>query len=108
MEPVTIDFKGKQLTLDLVAMTYPNGRLAIQAVDASDGIAWGILTVNVPDLTLDENSTAIKDYDENESWASKVLDALIERGDCKRTGTIALPHNTIPVVTWNPWLVVTA
>ena len=105
MEPVTINHMGKSLTLRLVPMNYSDGRIAIQAYDDKDGLAWGVLTVNVPTVRMEDDESAIKDYSENETWAKPVLDVLMERGDCKRIGTLGLPHCIIPLVRWSESIV---
>lgn len=109
MEPVTIDLKGRKFELALIPIFYRDGNIAVQAIDVKDGIAWGVLTVNVPDQDLGgDNRSAIKDYSENEAWAKQVLSTLVDRGDCKIVGTAQAGYATVPVVEWSPSAVTTA
>ena len=109
MEPVTIDLKGRKFELALIPIFYRDGNIAVQAIDVKDGIAWGVLTVNVPDQDLGgDNRSAIKDYSENEAWAKQVLSTLVDRGECKIVGTAQAGYATVPVVEWSPSAVTTA
>ena len=102
MKPVTIKLdNGKDISLDLSIKQYSNGRIAVQATDNRDGIPWGVLTTNVPDALIDDGCSVIKDYSEHQGWVPEVLQILTERGDCKRVGSLALPHCVVPLVRWS-------
>lgn len=51
-----------------------NGRTAITVVDAEDGEDLLVATVNIPEASLEEGETVIKDYSENEG----ILKFLVE------------------------------
>lgn len=47
--------------------TYPNGRVALQLIDAEDGCPIATCTINLPDTELeDSDDIIVKDYSENE------------------------------------------
>lgn len=54
--------------------TYPNGRKAIELVNAKNGEAVLVATINVPEVEINGDEVIIKNYTENEG----VLDALIK------------------------------
>ena len=68
--------KFSNWTCDVAYAIYENGRLAIQLMDAEDHSPVATATVNLPDVDLDGDEVAIKDYSEN----AGMLDALIEAG----------------------------
>jgi len=53
-----------------------NNRVAITVVDAEDGEDLLVATVNIPDASLEEGETVIKDYSEN----AGILKFLVENG----------------------------
>jgi hypothetical protein len=75
---VVIKAFGKELEVYLVKHKYPNGRIAIAAIDLDDDEPWGTLSVNVPDAPLYEDEIIIKNYSENHVWAMKVVEAFPE------------------------------
>jgi hypothetical protein len=83
MQP-TVTFQGFRAIAD-TAGRYGNGRIAIQLVDAEDGLPVAKASVNVPDANLAPDEIAIKDYFENEG----MLDALLE------AGVVEAPHRRI-------------
>lgn len=64
---------------DIQYLTYPNGRTAIQLVDAEDQSPIAVATVNIPEAPLKENQVLIKDYSENQG----ILDVLVKAGIVK-------------------------
>ena len=74
----SIEFLGEDVNLELTASQYPNGRLAIVAFDLVDGCRFGTLTVNVPEVELDEGEIIVKTYSDNEGWVPQVLKNLSE------------------------------
>jgi hypothetical protein len=53
-----------------------NGRVAITVVDAEEGEDLLVATVNIPEASLEEGETIIKDYSEN----SGILKFLVQNG----------------------------
>lgn len=53
--------------------TYPNDRKAIELINAKNGEPVLVATINVPEISIDEDEVIIKNYSENEG----VLEALI-------------------------------
>ncbi|MES2566997.1 MAG: hypothetical protein V4565_09035 [Bacteroidota bacterium] len=52
---------------------YPNGRKAIELINARSGEPVLVATINVPEICINEDEVIIKNYSENEG----ILDALI-------------------------------
>jgi hypothetical protein len=64
-----------QVTLEF-GKYHGNGRTAITVVDATFGEDLLVATVNIPEASLEEGETVIKDYSEN----AGILAFLIENG----------------------------
>lgn len=92
----TINAFGNDVAIELVTQEYQNGRTAIQAIDLSDHCPWGTLTVNVPEVELEDDEIIVKTYSENEAWAPQVLENLKEHFE--PTGkAVSSGHVTMPV-----------
>lgn len=61
---------GQELMLR--ARAYRNGRLAV-AVEGRGGEPWGVLTVNLPDLPLQDDEILVKTWDENAPFREPAL-----------------------------------
>ncbi len=61
---------GRELMLR--ARAYRNGRLVV-AVVGSEGEPWGVLTVNLPDVPLQEGEILVKTWDENAPFREPAL-----------------------------------
>lgn len=74
---------------------YGNGRLALILVDPFTGERVATASVNVPEVDLEDNEIAIKDYSENQG----VLDALVDAGMVALTDrAVASGFVTLPIV----------
>jgi hypothetical protein len=96
MTTVTINFLGEKITLRLVSHTYGNnGRVAIQAVDHQTDEPFGTVSVNIPEVCLENDEVCIKTWSENEMRVPQVLaelkDKLIPTGREVRTGFVSAP-----------------
>lgn len=74
----------KSWKCEVVFATYPNGRTAIQLVDAEDGSPVATATVNVPDAVLGEDEILVKNWSENQG----MLAALVAAGLVEDTGKV--------------------
>lgn len=74
MKTFTINQFGESTEVYIRQRNYPNGRPALELIDASDNIPYTVASVNLPDVLLDENEILIKDYSENEG----ILDFLVQ------------------------------
>ena len=63
--------------LELQKASYSNNRLAIQLIWTQTGEPWATLTVNLPDVELDEGEFFVKAWSENKDTAR----ALMEQTD---------------------------
>ena len=76
---------------------YFNGRMAIQLIDFDDGSPIATASVNLPDVHMETDEIAIKDYNENKG----VLDALVEAGIVSKplryesSGYVTIPICTV-------------
>lgn len=61
-----------------------NGRLSLQLFDALDGTPFAIVTVNIPDVELEQDEIMVKNYSEN----SGMDDWMIENGLAIDTGKL--------------------
>lgn len=92
----SVKFFGETVNLELVAREYQGGRIAIQAIDLSDHCPFGTLTVNVPEVELEEDEIIVKTYSENEGWVPQVLENLKEHFAPTGKG-VSLGHVTVPI-----------
>jgi len=65
------------VTLTLERHYYSNGRTALRAVDCDTGEPIAMLTVNIPEITLEPGQVLIKDYSENEGVLESLLLAAV-------------------------------
>lgn len=78
----------------LVARSYSNHRLAIEALDVTNGEPVAILTTNLPDEDLAPDEIAVKDWSENEGALIQLHSAGIIQGQpvrYVRAGFVAVP-----------------
>lgn len=77
----TVEFAGYRCKV--VKREYQNnGRLALELVDADDGLPVARATVNIPDVELNPGEVVIKNYAENEG----LLEVLVAAGIVRLTG----------------------
>ena len=72
---------------------YGNGRPAIQLIDQI-GCPFGMLTVNIPDIELEENEFCVKDWSENEVLVGAVMeqtDLFEDTGRAVKMGFVMAP-----------------
>lgn len=80
---------------------YPNGRIAIQLVDAGNHEPFATATVNLPELPLEEKQVAIKNYAENEGIEEPLLEAgVLVKKLCNAVTDIG----SVPIYEINPEL----
>lgn len=79
----TVKFKRWICFLELGI--YPNGRKAIELIDAKNGESVLVATINVPEVQINDDEVIIKNYSENEG----ILEALI------KSNVISSPIKTI-------------
>lgn len=73
-----INFLDKEYEIELVLSHYNyKNRIAIQAIDMSDGEPFGTLTTNIEE-DVEENEFFVKDWSENSSWVPQVLEEFPE------------------------------
>jgi len=70
-----------------------NGRVALILNDAETGEQVTVLTVNLPDATLEEGEFAVKDWTENKSIARDALASgyFVDTGKRIATGFVQAP-----------------
>lgn len=74
---------------------YGNGRVALRLIDAQTGEPLATASVNVPEIALDEDEIALKDYAEN----AGLFDDLVQAGIVEPTGRLVpVGYVTVPVV----------
>lgn len=74
---------------------YGNGRVALRLVDAETGEPMAVASVNVPEVALEDDEMALKDYAENEG----LFDDLVHAGIVEPTGRfVPAGYVTIPIV----------
>ena len=61
---MNVTFNDSECTLDYAF--YENGRTALLLLDATDGQPVATASVNIPEVPLEDDEIAIKDYSENE------------------------------------------
>jgi uncharacterized protein (DUF2141 family) len=83
----TVNSFGSSVELSLKVLAYANGRIAIEALDFSDGEPYGMLTLNIPEIELEQDEIIVKTYSENAHWVPQVLENL--RQHFENTGKIA-------------------
>lgn len=76
MQKIKVKSFGEIDELTLVENNYTNGRIGIRAI--CNGETYGVLTVNVPHVDLENNEIVVKNYSENKEWVPQVLDQLPE------------------------------
>lgn len=59
--------------LELMKASYSNNRLAIQLIDIPSNEPWAMLTVNLPDATLDDGEFFVKTWAENWNTANALM-----------------------------------
>jgi len=67
----TVKFMGEDLQISFAE--YSNGRTAIQLVD--DEGPFAVATTNLPDVEMEDDEVAIKDYSENEGMLAALQQA---------------------------------
>jgi hypothetical protein len=70
-----MNLKYKQWSVVFVCGQYCTGRLAIELVDAHDGERITVVTVNLEDVTIEDDEVIIKTWSENEGmveWLQSV------------------------------------
>lgn len=82
MRTFTINQWEKPIEVVIQTRNYPNGRKAIELIDAEDNMPYAVATVNLPDVLLADNEVLIKDYSENEG----ILDFLVDNKIVRNTG----------------------
>jgi hypothetical protein len=101
---IRMETKVKFLDYDCIVEIgqYPNGRIAIQLIDAEDRQPVTTATVNLPDQPLEADMVAIKNYSENEG----IEDALLEAGVLvKKLCNVVTGFASVPVYRINPELI---
>ena len=67
--------------------------MAIRAI--CDNETWGVLTVNIPEVELEEDEIIVKTYSENKEWATQLIQKLpetfIPTGKTVKTGFVECP-----------------
>lgn len=59
--------------LEMRETCYANKRIAIKLQSTKDGAPWGVLTVNVPDVHLDDGEILVKTWSENKPFRAPAL-----------------------------------
>lgn len=72
----SVNVFGDVFELLLQVLVYGNGRVAIQAIYGNYGEPFGMLTINCPEIELQEDEIIVKNYGENEHWVPQVLENL--------------------------------
>ena len=99
MQTFTFNQFGESTEVYIRQRNYPNGRPALELIDASDNIPYTVASVNLPNVLLDENEILIKDYSENEG----ILDFLTYNNVVHPTGReVQSGFVWIPVCTLRP------
>ncbi|GIK44893.1 MAG: DUF4313 domain-containing protein [Anaerolineae bacterium] len=70
--------------IELMAVRYGNGRPAIVMADKEDGLPFGNLSTNLPDVHLGQNEIFIKTWSENNSLRQPALDSGLFRDTGRR------------------------
>ena len=91
---LTINTFGSDQEIVLEKHNYGNDRIAITA-SCTDGEPWGTLTVNMPEIHLDDDEIIVKDYSENSEWVPQVIKQLPElfeaTGRQAKSGFVSCP-----------------
>jgi hypothetical protein len=78
---------------------YPNGRIAIQLIDAENGEPFATATTNLPELPLEDDQVVIKNYAENEG----IEEPLVEAGVLvKKLCNAVTQIGSVPIYRINP------
>jgi hypothetical protein len=67
---------GSVFELSFQVLAYGNGRIAIQAIDFNEGDPFGMVTLNIPEVELEQDEVIAKTYSENAHWVPQVLENL--------------------------------
>lgn len=78
---------------------YPNGRIAIQLIDAEDGEPFATATINIPMESLAKDEVIIKNYSKNEGIEPSLIEAGILLEKVRMVGS-GFTH--VPVYKINP------
>lgn len=79
-----MDFNFKRKKFSLQKAQYGNKRIALVIVMKETGKRYGILTTNVPELTLEDGEFAVKTWAENKEIAEVIFDTGIFEDTGKR------------------------
>jgi hypothetical protein len=92
----TVLMAGTFCELSLQVLFYGNGRIAIQAFDHNQSEPFGMLTLNIPEIELEQDEIIVKNYSENATWVPQVLEKLKQHFE--PTGkTVSSGHVTMPI-----------
>ncbi|MCL4722808.1 MAG: hypothetical protein KJZ90_00835 [Rhodocyclaceae bacterium] len=70
--------------IELMAVRYGNGRPAIVMADKEDGLPFGNLSTNLPDVHLGQNEIFVKTWGENGPLRQPVLESGLFRDTGRR------------------------
>src|SRR4051794_36853865 len=78
LHTVTLSHLGRLVTVSIQIDRYAHGGgLAVQLIDASDGMDYATVSVNVRGVTLADDEFVFKTYSENEGLLEGMLAALV-------------------------------
>ena len=94
-EKANLDVKigSETFNVALLRESYTNNRMAIPAIISDNGEPFAILSVNIPDIMLQENEVIIKNWSENETLAAAAMASgcFVDTGKRIRTGFVEAP-----------------
>jgi hypothetical protein len=92
----SVDLFGDAVDLSIQVLKYGNGRIAIQAIDLIDNSPFGMITINIPEIELEQDEIIVKTYSENTHWVPQVLENLKQHFE--DTGkTVSGGRDTMPI-----------
>ena len=91
--PLKVNLFGKDYDVVFDTQYYPNGRIALQLIDAKEGDLFCTLTCNLPEVHLEDGEILIKNWSENGDVAKAAFATGLfgDTGLSVRTGFVEAP-----------------
>jgi len=89
------EFTIEGIPVEFEVKSYSNNEPAVLIICKDDGSRYGVLSVNLPNITLEPNEFAVKTWSENEELSM----AAMETGLFKDTGK-RIPSEFIKAQVW--------
>ena len=90
-----VEFKIEGTPVEFEVKTYSNNEPAVLIICKDDGSRYGVLSVNLPDITLEPDEFAVKTWSENEELSI----AAMETGLFEDTGK-RIPSEFVKAQVW--------